>query len=167
MSKCPPKLTGAAECARILGVSRRQFDRLVAAGVLPQAEPRRYDLASVVQAFVRYVEAGKEGMATLADAKLATERERARKLQIENEVRLGRLLWADQVGASLSHLMVSAVGMLEAIPGRYAAELAPVTDAAVMRGKLLHIVREFRAGYALAIDDYCSRLEAGKGNGHA
>jgi predicted DNA-binding transcriptional regulator AlpA len=164
MSKSPPKLTGAADCAQILGLSRRQFDRLVKSGVLPQAEPRRYDLGGVVRAYVRYVAAGKEGMATIADAKLATERERARKLQIENEVRLGRLLWADQVGDSLSALTVAAVGSLEAIPGRYAAELAPITDPALMRTKLLHIVREFRAGYSRDIEEYCSRVEAGKGN---
>jgi phage terminase Nu1 subunit (DNA packaging protein) len=164
MSKSPSKLTGAAEAARILGLSRRQFDRLVKSGALPQAEPRRYDLAAVVQAYVRYVEAGREGMESMADARFVTERERARKLQIENGVRLGKLVRADAVGTALTQVAAYAVGLLEAIPNRYAPELAPIADAAVMRQRLQHIVREFRAGYSAAIEEYADRLASGKAN---
>ena len=158
MSKCPKLLTSAADAARVCGLSRRQFDRLVKASILPQHAPREFDLAAVVQALVRYVEAGREGGATLAEAKLRTERERSRKLAFENSIKAGELIYASQVAEVLNELAAVSSAELEAIPGRHAATLAPVTDPAEMRARLLEIVREYRASYAAKITAIAERL---------
>lgn len=158
MSKCPKFLTSAADAARVCGLSRRQFDRLVKASILPQHGPREFDLASVVQALVHYVEQGREGGTTLAEAKLRTERERSRKLAFENAIKAGELIFASQVAEVLNELAAVSSAGLEAIPGRHAATLASVTDPAEMRSRLLEIVREYRTAYAAKIEAIAERM---------
>ncbi len=153
MSKSPTLLTTAAAAARVLALSRRQFDRLVKSGTIPQHAPRQFDLCAVVPAYITYATQGREGVKTMADAKLATERERARALAFSNEITAGRLIYADQAAEVMATLAADLVQMLEAIPGRHAAELAAISEQAVMRAKLQDIVRSTRSSLA-------SRLEA-------
>ena len=149
MSKSPPTLTAdAATAARVLGITRRQFDRLQKAGVLPQQAPRRFDLAAVVPAFVRYVEQGREGAATLAEAKLLTERERSRKLAFENEIKAGRLIYVEQVAEVMGELAAALAGQFDALPGRVASELAGLNDPGVIRARLLDETRGIRSAMA-------------------
>ena len=159
MSKSPPVLATAATAARVLGLSRRQFDRLHRAGVVPQHSPRQFDLAAVVPAYVTYIEQGRTGAATIAEAKLLTERERSRKLALENAAKAGELVYARQVADLLAEVSVAAVGALEAIPSRHAGELAAITDRADMRLRLQGIVREFRSGYSADLEKLADRLE--------
>lgn len=166
MSKSPAKtpgfVTNATTAAQILGISRRQFDRLQKAGVIPASAPRRFDLQTVVPAFVRYVEMGREGSTTLAEAKFHTERARAKKLELENATSVRALVKIDAVGAMLAEVAAAAVGELESIPSRYGPELAPVTDPAEMRHRLHRIVREFRGSYAAKLQDMFEQLENGQ-----
>lgn len=157
MSKSPKFVTTAADAARVLGLSRRQFDRLVRAGVLTAHAPRQFDLATVVQAYTQYVEQGREGASTIAEAKLRSERERGRKLAIENELKVGRLVFADQVGEVLSELSANLVQVLEAVPGRHADEMAGL-DRPEARARLLTITRAIRASFADGIVAVADRL---------
>jgi phage terminase Nu1 subunit (DNA packaging protein) len=158
MSKSPKLTADAATAARVLGVTRRQFDRLVKAGTLPAAVERQFDLEAVVPAFVRYVEQGRTGATTIAEAKLATEREKARKLALENAVKSGQLIYSDQVAEVLSELSADLARHLEAVPGRHADELAALTERAAVRLRLLEIVRDARASFAAGIETIADRL---------
>jgi len=157
MSKSPKFLTTAADAARVLGLSRRQFDRLVKSGVLTQHAPRQFDLAAVVPAYIGYVEQGRQGAATIAEAKLQTEVQRSRKLAFENEVKAGKLVYADQVGDVLSELSANLVQLLEGIPGRHADEIAGL-DRAEARARLLAITRSVRQSFADGIVVVADRL---------
>lgn len=156
MSKRPSMILAATGAAAVLGISRRQFDRLHKSGVLPAHGPRQFDLGAVVRAYVAYVEQGREGAQTIAAAKLATERERARKLGLENEARGGRLVCVEQVAEVLTDLAATLAGQLDALPGRVAAELAGLTDAGVIRSRLLDETRGIRTAMA----DATQRLAA-------
>lgn len=162
MSKRPSLIVGASVAAAVLGLSRRQFDRLHKAGVLPQHAPRQFDLEAVVPAYCRYIEQGREGAQTLAEAKLVTERERGRSLALANEVEVGALVYADQVAEVLAEISAQFVGLLEAIPGRHAAELVTVKDAPTMRAELLTIVRGVREQWANQVAAIADRLAAAK-----
>jgi phage terminase Nu1 subunit (DNA packaging protein) len=158
MSKSPKLTADAATAARVLGVTRRQFDRLVKAGVLPAAVERRFDLEAVVRAYVRYVEQGRTGATTIAAARLTVEREKGRKLALENAVKSGQLVYADQVAEVLSELSADLARHLEAVPGRHADELAALTDRAAVRVRLLEITRGVRASFAAGIEAIADRL---------
>jgi phage terminase Nu1 subunit (DNA packaging protein) len=116
MSKCPRLFVPAATAARVLDLSRRQFDRLVKAGILPAKEAAGFDLATVVPAFVRYIGQGREGLKSLADARLASEVARAQLLRARVALMNHELVRTDvaaEVFSSMAGLMVSAVSALQ------------------------------------------------------
>jgi phage terminase Nu1 subunit (DNA packaging protein) len=158
MSKSPKLTADAATAARVVGVTRRQFDRLVKAGTLPAAVERKFDLAAVARGFIHYVEQGRSGATTIAAARLVTEGEKGKKLALENAVKSGQLIYADQVAEVLSELSADLARHLEAVPGRHADELAALADRAAVRVRLLEITRNVRASFAAGIEAIADRL---------
>ena len=75
-SESPEFVVAGPAAAAVLGLSVRQFGRLVKSGVLPRHGPRQFELGAVVKAYIGYLEAGHEGSTSLADARLMTERAR-------------------------------------------------------------------------------------------
>jgi phage terminase Nu1 subunit (DNA packaging protein) len=74
--------------------------------------------------------------------------EQADKVALENAERRGQLVRSDQVAEVLSWLAAEMTARIEAVPGRVAGEFAGITDASVIRGRLLDELRGVRAAYA-------------------
>lgn len=64
----------------------------------------------------------------------------ARKAMRDEQIELGQLLRADDVVASLADAATTLRGALEALPYDIAPELAPITDEAQIRAKLVDAV---------------------------
>lgn len=89
-----------------------------------------------------------------------SERERlaraqAEKFELENSRRRGELVLVSVVVEILMGMAADLTGRLEGIPGRLANELAGISDAAVIRARLLEEIRAVRAGAA----EYIRKLE--------
>ncbi len=112
--------------ARLLVLTERQVQSLAAQGVLPKAERGRYELASVVQAYIRYL----RGQKLLPDGdtldvgplKARLIKARARVAEAEADQLDSTLLQRSQVEAAWGEMVSTMRARLLGIPNRCAAQ---------------------------------------------
>lgn len=129
--------------AHLLGITSRQVQRLVKTGIIPRTARGHYDLAASVQAWGAYLAQGK------TTAEIGTERRRliaaqASKTELDVRRMNGELLDAEDVAIVLNEAMTIIATGLDGLGGRLAAELASLTDTAVIRQRLLTETRRIR-----------------------
>lgn len=138
----------AAIAAKVIGLGRRQFDRLVTAGVLPRAAPRLFDLVKVGPAYFQYVRDGKAGSTAIGEARLAYLQAQRRALDQRTRERARELIELLEVRRVFDASMATIGAQLDGLSGRCAAELAAITDPAIVREKLAEEVHRVRTAAA-------------------
>jgi hypothetical protein len=120
----------AGQLSAILLISDTEIARLARRGILPrQANPERhgrylYPLAECAAAYIRHLKsAAQKDHDAFWKAKAAGERERVRKLTLENDTRTGHLLDASSVEVQQRELAIAIRSRLALIPLRLADRL--------------------------------------------
>lgn len=101
------------------------------------------------------------GDATPAEITSQRERlakEQADKIALENAQKRGELVLVGQVAEVFSMLAAELAARHDAVPGRVATEFAGITDAAVIRQRLLDELREVRTAVADAVEKFADSL---------
>ncbi len=155
-------LVSAPLAAAVLGISRRQFDRLVESGRLKRAAPRQFQLLDIVPAYLEYLRDGKEASSDAAEARLKYIDAQRRAVEQRTRERAKELLERAHVARVFDAVMVQIGAALEGLPGRMAGELAAVNDPAVIREKLADECRTIRATAAEELSALAARGERGK-----
>jgi len=75
-------------------------------------------------------------------------KEQADKFAIDNAVKRGELIKAQQVEDVLAAALATLASQLDGLPGRMATPLASLDDPATVRARLLDETRRIRAAYA-------------------
>ena len=132
----------------VLGLSKRQFHRLVNAGVLPRAGKGKFDLYVIGPAFAQYLRDGREGSGDLVQEKLRLTVAQRREIELKTRIRSRELVEREDAERVYSATMVLIGSQLEGIGGRMAGELAAISDAAVIRKRLLDETRRIRTAAA-------------------
>ena len=121
MSDAPaPATYPIGTIARLLDLTERQIYNLAARGVLPRAERGRYEIATVVRAYIKYLrERTVEGDAKSGEflgsrTRLLTAR--ARKAEAEVELLAGTLLARDDVETAWSMIIINIRARFLALP---------------------------------------------------
>jgi hypothetical protein len=142
----------------VLVLSRRQFDRLVRAGVLMEVAPRLFDLLVIVPAYVRYLQLGKAGSTEMATARLKLVEAQRRALEQRTAERRQELIERAEVERVLSAITVSLTGVLEGMPGRLTGTLAAMIDQpALIHEALTDEVHRTRNNLADAMGELARR----------
>ncbi len=142
--------------AQALGISERHVTRLTREKVFRQPVKGKYDLFDCSRRYVKHVAQG--GATTeLVSHRQDFERERARRLRMENDVREGTLLPNDIVERAFTQSMALVVQHLRAVPGRCAQELANMDNPGVIRHRLLEEINHARRAGVAALADYVER----------
>jgi hypothetical protein len=155
MSKSPKALAlvTAPIAARVMGLSRRQFDRLVTAGVLPRGgQARRFDLLAVGPAYFRYLRDGKAESSAAAAARLKLLEAQRRLLEQRTREREGELVERAEVSRVFSSALVQIAAALEGMAGRLAGELAAVDQPARIHEVITHETRRIRESAAAGLE---------------
>lgn len=134
--------------AKVMGMSRRQFDRLVTAGVLPRKSAHVFDLLEVGPAYLQYIKDGRAGSTTLAEAKLLLVQAQHRSLEQRTEERTGELVELLEVRRVFNAAMASIGAQLDGLAGRCAAELAAISEPAIVRDRLAQEIHRVRTSAA-------------------
>lgn len=92
-------------------------------------------------------------------------KEQADKVALENSVKRGELIYADQVADALSRLAADLAARHDALPGRVAGELAGLSDPAAIRARLLDETRAIRTAFADATDQLADALGSDEDGG--
>lgn len=142
MSAAPAAPTyPVATIASLLMVSERRVQQLVKEGVIPKAERGRYELAPVVQGYIRYLqERSVHSDATTID--YAVEKARLTKAQAdlaEIEVAKARdeVVGVAQLEKNLGNLFAEVQINLRNIPGRVVSSLVGVKDERTIKMRLM------------------------------
>jgi hypothetical protein len=117
-------LVSAPIAAKVLGISRRQFDRLVTEGILQRTAKREFNLLVVGPAFMQYIRDGRERSAKLAEARLRHLDAQAKAIEQRNRERAGELIQVDEVRFAFHGAAASLVGDCEAMPQRVSSDPA-------------------------------------------
>ena len=136
-------LKNTAYIANLFGYSQRHIRDLVAAKIIPAEEmnPYRFDSAKAVQAYIKYL-SGKahakklkaesledlEKEKTLAEVELKQSKAKVARMQADEME--GRMHSSEDVEAMTSDLVYTIRGMILALPGRLAMDVAEIDDAA-------------------------------------
>jgi phage terminase Nu1 subunit (DNA packaging protein) len=144
-----------ADCASVLGMAMRHFQRLQAAGVFSKPEGNAgYDLRTVVAEWTKYVEQGRS----------PTDAAKARLMEIMADVRLknakadaveGELLDRDGTREIVTAMAVRLAAALDGVAGRVAGEVVAAIggERAVVREVLFREHRKIRAQMVEALGD--------------
>jgi hypothetical protein len=127
--------------ADLTGVSARTITNWQAEGLPKKATARQ--LAHFI--------AKRPQTQSTGSKKQALAAAQAEKFQLENARRRGELVLLEDVISMLSTMAADLVGLLEGLPGRLANELAGITDAGVIRERLLQECRAIRLAIAESI----------------
>jgi hypothetical protein len=147
----------APVAARVLGISRRQFDRLVTAGVLPRAaEARRFDLLATGPAFFRYLRDGKAESSNIAGARLKLIEAQRRALEQRTRERDGELIERAEAWRVFSSALVEIGAAFEGLPGRLAGELATIDTPATIHEMIANETRRIRETAAASLEQFAA-----------
>jgi hypothetical protein len=156
-------LVSAPVAAAVLGISRRQFDRLVDRKVFVRAAAgeRRFRLHDVVRAYVAYVQHGKEASSEIAQARLAYLNTQREAVEQRTRERARELLERGDVARVFDASMVQIAAALDGLPGRMAGSLAAVNEPARIQELLADEVRRVRETAAADLAALASCVERG------
>lgn len=124
--------------ARLFGKTTRRIQQLTQDGILPTEQTpsgRRYDLLPTIKRYIQYLEARAEkqqpeSMTQKLEAKLDAEikykKAKADKAKLELDELKGQMHRASDIEKLTNELVFSVRGMLLALPGRVAMDLAAI-----------------------------------------
>lgn len=143
MAEAKKNLQKAEVIARLFGKTVRRIQQLSQEGVLPfeeTPEGRRYDLLPTITSYIKYLEdrVNKNGksQSTLEreekklDAEIKYKQAKADKMKLELDELKGTLHRAEDIEKLTNELVFAVRGMLLALPGRVAMDLAAISNPA-------------------------------------
>ncbi len=140
--------------AEVLGISARHVGNLLHDGVLVQPIKGKFDVIDCVHRYAKYLQQGGSASGELLTARQQTERERARKLKLENDLHEGELIPAAAVYQLITSAMSIVAQHLDALGGRVAGQLATMDQPGPIRALLFKEARAIRAAAADALLEY-------------
>lgn len=109
--------------AKLLLLTERRVQQLASEGIIPRAEKNRYELAPVIQAYVRYLRdrhVTDGGGDELGVSKARLVKARARAAEMEADAIEGSLLRRAEVEAAWSSILLNVRSSLLGLPSRAA-----------------------------------------------
>jgi hypothetical protein len=152
MTDCPLSST---ELGRMIGRTDRQVRRLHREGILPKmADQQRtkFDAFVCVPKFLAYVNQGAEKSASVANSRQALVDAQRKALELKTRRSEGELIPAEEVNQGVEAIMTAVGASLDGLGGRLCAELAAITDAAVIRERIFNECRRVRNTAASALE---------------
>ena len=136
-----------ATMAKLLMLSPRRLQQLVADGVIPKVQRGRYELAPVVQAYIQYLrerainipESGDEGAHAQRTRLL---KQQADKLEMENESSRGRLVTLGEMQGVWEKMISAAKSRLLYAPVKLAPVVAVEDSAAICKDLIAEQINE-------------------------
>lgn len=158
-----PLLT-ASQLATWLVIDARTVRRLARSGLLLRTggARSRFDPAACVPAYIKHLRTGAGGATTLAEAKLQLTNAQRQKIDLQNVIKRGEVIYADQVGETLATLAADLAARHDGLPGRLAGSLAGMTDPAAIRALLQTELRTVRAAFAESITTMADQMGKAK-----
>lgn len=132
MKSIDPLRVSTQDLASILGLTPETIRLRKNDGTLRDLGQGKYDLAVSVQAYIDYVVRGRAAE-SVASAKSITERERARKLKLENDRAVKDLLETEEVRSVFAETLVRLRQHVGAIGARLSGKLAGTSDETEIR----------------------------------
>jgi hypothetical protein len=155
-------LLDAATLMRVLALSRTHFYRLVSDGVIPRtATKNQFALADAVQGYIDYVKRGSEASATVHAQRLQLAAAQTAAIVQRTRERDGQLVQLDEAKAVFSNCLILVKAHLDGLPGRCAAELAQLTDPALVRHRLMEEVHRVEEAAAVELKAFASGVGVG------
>lgn len=139
------------DLAKVLGISTETIRLRKKEGVFVEVTAGRYNLFHSVQAYIHYIENGRQSGKT-ASVKSQVDKERARKLKLENDKVEELLLVSDEVREVFANAMVVMRTHIGALPDRLAPAVTGVDDQAENHETINKEVRQ-------ALENCCESLE--------
>ncbi len=152
----------SATLMRLLALSSSHFYRLVRDGVIPKTKTKnQFDLADAVGGYIAYVKRGAEGSETVAAQRLKlTEAQTAAIVQRTRE-RDRELVELTEARAVFSNCLILVKAHLDGLPGRCAAELAQLSDPALVRHRLMEEMRRVEEAAAVELKHFGGSVGVG------
>ncbi len=141
------ELTPRAAVVKLLGLSDRQFQRLITAGVFKSVTKGLYDLTASIKAWVEYHANGQTDSTNAEERRLLTIAQRKR-IELDIAERGKELIEISEVRQFYLMNIQMLTSQLEGLPGRMAYELAACSDPAMVRAILLKETRRVRQNLA-------------------
>lgn len=145
--------------AKLFGITERRIQQLAKEDIIPKAERGKYELAGCVKGYIEYL----QRIATDGDKSLVLSKEKARLVnaqadaqELKNAITQGRVAPVSDLLTALMEIFSIVATQLDGISGRLANELAGVSDARIIRQRLLDESRRIRT----AATDQIKRLAA-------
>ncbi len=135
MDTINPNRVAGQDLQAILGISHQTVARLQKSGVLVSVGAGKFDLATAVQAYVRYVDGGREALQA-GDGRRQVLAEQHRKLKIANDLRERTSIPLAEAELVADEAMLTFRSNLDGVAGRLSSELAGLSDPAVIKGRL-------------------------------
>src|SRR4051812_6403090 len=130
----------AETIARLLDLTPRRVQQLVAEGVIPKAERGRYELVPVVRAYIRYLRERALSQDLGSDAfvqhRARLTKARADMAELEHAQMLGELVPAAQVEEAWAAIVAVMRTRLLALPTKLAPRLVALNHEAVIQDAL-------------------------------
>jgi hypothetical protein len=145
----------SADLGRLVGLTDRQVRRLNRDGIFPREGKGRhagFDPFVCVPLFVEYVRRGAEKTTGIADSRQKYVDAQLRALELKTRHTERELIPAEEVSQGMEAAMVTLGAGLDALGGRLCSELAGITDAAVIRGRIFDECRRLRNSAASALE---------------
>jgi phage terminase Nu1 subunit (DNA packaging protein) len=132
--------------AKLLVLTPRRVQQLTKEGVLPKAERGRYELAPVVQAYVKYLRdrniGAEDPAADIGAFRARLVKAKARAAEIEVEGMDGTRLMRSEVERAWQAILIPLRAAVLALPTRAAAQVAAAETPNEAREILKHIVND-------------------------
>ncbi len=158
--------------AKIFGVTTRRVEQLKAEGVITgQGRPTKYDLLPTIQKYIKYLSdkaygrEQKKSTASIEEQKLQAEADikqaKARIAEMQLKELEGKTHRSEDVKAMTADLVFTIRGMIMALPGRLAMDVAQVSNPAevsvLIRDECYKILEELSA-YKYDPEAYMQRV---------
>lgn len=165
--------------AKIFGVSTRRIEQLKSEGVIKgQGKPTKYDLLPTIQAYIKYLsdkaygreqketDTENESRKIKADADLKATKAEIAELELK-ELK-GEMHRSEDVEAMTADLVFNIRGMMLALPGRLAIDLATIDKPAEISERIkqeVHAILLELSNYTYDADAYKKRVRDRHGLG--
>lgn len=165
--------------AKIFGVSTRRVEQLKSEGIIKgQGKPTKYDLLPTIQAYIKYLsdkaygreqkeeDTSNESKKIKAEADLKSTKAEIAELELQ-ELK-GEMHRSEDVEAMTTDLVFTIRGMMLALPGRLAIDLAAIDKPAEISERVkqeVHTILLELSNYTYNEDAYKKRVRERQGWG--
>lgn len=134
--------TTASQLAEVLGISKVRVHQLARDERFEKTKRGQYDLASCVQAYIKYVKAED------SNSRTRLYRAQAEKHELDVAEKKSELASVSDLLTALMEIFSIVSTQLDGMSGRLASELAGISDARLIRQRLLDESRRIRTAAA-------------------